>query len=368
MNHAFGRRPPFTLGVEEEHLLVDRDTRALVPDAVRVLAAVDLPEGAAGHEAFAAQVELRSPVSRDVEEAVATLAAGRAALLAAGAAPMAAPLHPSAEPGDAPLTDLPRYARVKDDMRGLIQRTPESALHVHVGMPDPDAAVRAFNGLRLHLPLLAGLAAASPFWFGRDSGLASARWAMVMAYPGRGVPRAFAGWDDYCETLDAAVGAAGAEDYTHLWWDVRLHPRLGTVEVREMDVQASLRDAAGLAALVHCLARLAVEDAAPPLPAEALRWSAFRAARDGLDAELLAPDGTLRPLRMLAARALDAARAVAGELGADGALDEVERLLREGGGAACQRGVHAAGGMDSLLEDLLERTAASAADALRHRS
>jgi len=188
-----------------------------------------------------------------------------------------------------------------------------------------------------------------------------------MAYPGRGVPRAFAAWEDYCETLDSAVRAAGAADYTHLWWDVRLHPRLGTVEVREMDVQASLRDAAGLAALVHCLARLAVEDAAPPLPAEALRWSAFRAARDGLDAELLAPDGTLRPLRVLAARALDAARAVAGELGADGALDEVERLLQEGGGAARQRGVHAEGGMDSLLGDLLERTAASAADPLRHR-
>jgi carboxylate-amine ligase len=367
MDHAFGQQPSFTLGVEEEHLLVDPDSRALVPDAVRVLAALDLPEGAAGHEAFAAQVELRSPVSRDVEEALAALAAGRAALLAAGTAPLAAPLHPAAEPGDALLTDLPRYARVKDDMRGLIQRTPESALHVHVGMPDADTAVRAFNGLRLHLPLLAGLASASPFWFGRDSGLASARWAMVMAYPGRGVPRAFAAWDDYCETVEAAVRAAGAEDYTHLWWDVRLHPRLGTVEVREMDVQASLRDTAGLAALVHCLARVAVEEAVAPLPAEALRWSAFRAARDGLDAELLAPDGSVRPLRELAERAVGAARAVAGELGADGALDEIERLLREGGGAARQRADYAAGGMDALLGDLLERTAASAADALPHR-
>jgi carboxylate-amine ligase len=361
MDHAFGRQPGFTLGIEEELLLVDPATRALVGEAARMLARLDLPDGAAGHEAFAAQVELRSPVSRDVGEAIAAVAIGRAALLGAGAVPMAAPLHPAAEPGDAQLTDLPRYARVNDDMRGLIQRTPESALHVHVGMPDPEAAVRALNGLRLHLPLLGGLAAASPFWFGRDSGLASARWAIVMAYPGRGVPRAFAGWDDYCETLAAAVRAAGAEDYTHLWWDVRLHPRLGTVELREMDVQASLPDAAALAGLVHCLARLAAERDAPPLPAEALQWSAFRAARDGLDAELIAGDGSVRPLRSLAAEALAAARTVAGEIGAEGALVYVEQLLREGGGAVRARTVFAAGGMDGLLRTLVERTAASAA-------
>jgi glutamate---cysteine ligase / carboxylate-amine ligase len=360
MDHSFGQRPPFTLGVEEELHLVDPITWRLVPDAARVLGALDLPERAAGHEAFAAQVELRSPISAGVDEAAGALARGRAALLAAGATPLAAGLHPDAAPGDATLTDLPRYARVKDDMRGLIQRTPEAALHVHVGMPEPNAAVRALNGLRVHLPLLGGLAASSPFWFGRDSGLASARWAVVMAYPGRGVPRAFAGWDDYCETLAAAVSASGADDYTHVWWDVRLHPRLGTVEVREMDVQTALGDAAGLSALAHCLARRAVEDDAPPVPAEALRWSAFRAARDGLDADLVAPDGAVRPLRELAAAALADARTVAGELGADGALEEVERLLRDGGGAARARAVFARGGMEALLRELVERTAAGA--------
>jgi carboxylate-amine ligase len=365
MDHTFGQRPSFTLGVEEEHLLVDPVTYRLVADAARVLAALDLPEGAAGHEAFAAQVELRSPVVRDVTEAVGALAAGREALLAAGATPLAVGLHPDAEPGDAALTDLPRYERVKDDMRGLIQRTPESALHVHVGVPDAEAAVRAFNGLRLHLPLLGGLAASTPFWFGRDSGLASARWGVVMAYPGRGVPRAFADWEDYCETLEAAVAAAGAADYTHLWWDVRLHPRLGTVEVREMDVATSLRDAAGLTALVHCLARRAVEEDAPQVPAEALRWSAFRAARDGLDAELVAGDGSVRPLRELAARALADAREVAGELGAESALDEVERVVREGGRAAWARGLYAAGGMEGLLRGLVQGTAAGAATPLR---
>jgi carboxylate-amine ligase len=355
MDHAFGHR--FTLGVEEEHLLVEPTTYRLVPDAAQVLAALDLPDGAAGHEAFAAQIELRSPVCRHVGEAFAALAAGRSAVIGAGTTLLAAGLHPDARMGDAELTDLPRYGRVKDDMRGLIQRTPESALHVHVGMPDAATAVRALNGLRLQLPLLGALAASSPFWFGRDSGLASARWGVVMAYPGRGVPRAFAGWEDYCETLAAAVAAAGAEDYTHLWWDVRLHPRLGTVEVREMDVQAPLADAAGLTALVHCLARLAAEDDAPPIPAEALRWSAFRAARDGLDAAIVDCDGSVRPVRDVAAAALAAAREVAGELDASDALEEVARLLREGGGAVGARRVHAERGMEGLLRALVARTA-----------
>jgi glutamate---cysteine ligase / carboxylate-amine ligase len=133
--------------------------------------------------------------------------------------------------------------------------------------------------------------------------------------------------------------------------------------VREMDVQTSLGDAAGLSALVHCLARRWVEDDAPPLPAEALRWSAFRAARDGLDAELLAPDGSVRPLRELAAAALRDARTVAGELGAEGALEEVERLLRDGGGAARARATFGAGGMHALLADLVARTAAGASAA-----
>jgi carboxylate-amine ligase len=96
------------------------------------------------------------------------------------------------------------------------------------------------------------------------------------------------------------------------------------------------------------------------VPAEALHWSAFRAARDGLDAELVAPDGSLQPLRSLAADALARAREVAGELGADGALDEVERLLRDAGGAARARAVFARGGMEGLLRDLVERTAAPA--------
>ena len=213
MEHAFGQGEPFRIGIEDELFLLD-EHGALAPVAAAVLARLDLPEGLAGHELFAAELELRSPPSRTAEEAVEALAHGRAAVAAAGAVPMVAGLHPGAEFGDAEHTDLPRYEGVGAEMRGLLRRTPECALHVHVGMPDPETAIRVANGLRTHLPLLAGLAANSPFWHGLDSGLHSARAALVRAYPGRGVPRAYRDFGDYEHALETTLRAAGMEDRT----------------------------------------------------------------------------------------------------------------------------------------------------------
>jgi carboxylate-amine ligase len=230
-------------------------------------------------------------------------------------------------------------------MRDVFGRTPEAALHVHVGMPDPETAIRVFNGLRRHLPLLIGLSANSPWWFGRDSGLASARWALVRSYPGRGVPPAFADWGDYVEHLERLAATGGPPDYTLVWWDIRPHPRLGTVEVRELDAQSSLDAVAAVAALVQALARREAEAPSGDLPsAEAIAWSCFRAARDGLDAEVL-HEGRLVPLRE-AAR--DAAATVS--------VEEVEGLLASGGGAARRRAAHARGGMEAMLAELVAET------------
>ncbi len=205
-----------------------------------------------------------------------------------------------------------------------------------------------FNALRVHLPLLAGLAANSPFWFGRDSGMASARAALVRAYPGRGAPPSFRDLGDYERTLEETLRAAGMEDRTQVWWDLRPHARLGTVEVREMDAQTDLRDAEALAALIHALARDAVERVPQADPsAEALSWSMFRAARDGMGAEILDERGDVRPLP-------DVARALLRRL--DVPLEGVERILRDGNGADRQRAVHARDGMPGLLRDLARRT------------
>ncbi|MEX2196867.1 MAG: YbdK family carboxylate-amine ligase [Thermoleophilaceae bacterium] len=358
MEHAFGRGPSFLLGIEEELLLVEPEGHALAPDAERLLPAIDAPGELVAHEAYAAEVELRSPPSRDAAEAAGAVAGLRGAARAAGATLLGCGIHPSGSHGDARLVDLERYRRCERDMRGLMRRTPECALHVHVGMPDPGTAIRAHNGLRRHLPLVAGLAASSPFWFGADSGLASARSALVRAYPGRGVPRAFHDFADYEETVAASLAAGGLEDATLLWWDVRPHPRHGTLEVRELDTQASLADASALAALVHGLALHEADGGDGPAPAtEAIAWSSFRAARDGVRAQILAGD-RIAPLAEVARTAVGVAAAHLGELGADaGALDGVERIVREGGDA-WQRDRHAREGMPGLLAALVERTAA----------
>ncbi len=361
MQHRFGTSDPLTLGIEEELLLVDPGDLQLAHVAEEILGAVELPESLAAHEAFASEIELRTPVCRDAGEAARALDAARAAARAAGATLMAAGLHPSARWGDVRLTEKERYREIDQTMRSLIRRTPECALHVHVGAPSPEAAIRILNGLRVHLPLLQGLSANSPYWFGADSGLASARFSIVRAYPRRGVPRFFHDWDEYAEIV-RATGAAGAfDDYTFIWWDARAHPKLGTVEVREMDVQSSLEDTAALAALVHALAAQALESGAagPHLPAEAIGESSFRASRDGLDATIL-HDGALRPLREVARTTVESVAGHARELGSDDALAGVERILREGGGATRQRAAAQRGGLDELLAQLMRDTEAPA--------
>ena len=351
MNHSFGTGEPFRIGLEEELLLVDSETLQLEHAADRVLTGVELPDERAGHEAFLAEIEVRSEPRGSAAEAARDVAAGRAAIRAAGGTPMAVGLHPDAGFGDVRLVDSDRYRRVEEEMRGLIKRTPECALHVHVAMPSPDVAVGALMGLREALPLIGALGAASPFWFGMDSGLASARSAVIRAYPGRGVPPPMRDWEDYLETLDGITLGGGPEDHTMVWWDARLQPRLGTVELRELDVQSGLEQTAGMAALVHAIARRAAEQPpTEPAPAQALHWSSFRAVRDGLDSELLFR-GRLRPAREAARELLDELR------GSDDALDGVERILRDDGAPARQRAVHAADGMPGLLRWLADETA-----------
>lgn len=355
---AFGSG--FTVGIEEELLLVDRDTHELAAVAESVLAAMDVDAASAGHDAYAAQLELRSSPSVAVDAATGELAELRRTAAASGATLIGSGLHPTAPLGSAELVEGSRYALVADEVRGLLRRTPESALHVHVGLPDERAAVRAFNALRRHVPLLVGLAANSPFWFGADSGLASSRFALARAYPGRGIPRALRDLGDLEGLADATLDAAGLADATFLWWDLRLHPRYGTIEVREMDSQATLEDVAALAALVRSLVVDAAEREAddPDPPSEALAWSAFRAARDGAAATVL--DGqAARPLVDVARDHVARLAPVARELGDDDALAGVAALA-EAGGAKRQREAFATGGMAGVLRRLVAETADSA--------
>jgi len=357
VEHRFGQRAGFPLGIEEELLLIDAETLRPANIASELVAAVDPPAGLVTNDVYEALIECSTPVVRSAPEGSKVLADLRGRLREQGATFIGGGLHPLARYGDVVHVETARYQAIRDAMRGLLSRTPTAALHVHVGMPDPETAIHACNRLRVHLPLFQALAASSPFWFGVDSGMASGRSALFRAFPRSRVPQAFQGWEHYEEVIRWCVATAEIPDYTYVWWDIRPSPNLGTIEVRAMDAQARLESVAGLAALVHALAVACadgVEEIAPPT--EGIAESSFRAARDGLDATIWWR-GALRPVRAVAADALEIARPYAAELDGEDALEEIERIVREGGGAARMRAAHAAGGLDEVLAQLASESA-----------
>jgi glutamate---cysteine ligase / carboxylate-amine ligase len=352
VDHAFGARPGFPIGVEEELLLVEAHSLGLAQRASQLL--MRLP-AQAYPDVYESLLETSSGVRGRAEGAVTDLLELRAAMRHAGATLMGAGVHPTARFGDVRHVPQPRYDVIHASLRGLLERTPTCALHVHVGMPDPQTAIDAANRMRSHLPLLQALAANSPYWHGRDSGFATARAQLFRGYPRAVVPRAFAGWDDYLESVEHWCAAADIADYTFLWWDLRPHPRLGTIEIRAMDAQSRPRSVLGIAALVHSLAVAAADGRGSIESAEAITESSFRAGRDGLDATLWWEE-RMRPAREVAAEALEVARAYAPDLGEDAALTEVDRILAEGNGAGRMRAAHERGGMRGVLERLVAET------------
>jgi carboxylate-amine ligase len=352
VDHAFGRAEPFALGIEEELLLVDPVTFELVHESSDLLRVVEAPVGQLAHDVYEAMVECITPIVAGAAEGAEVLSRQRDTLRAAGATLIGSGLHPTGAFGDVVHVPAERYQSIDETMRGLLRRTPTAALHVHVGMPDPETAIAVCNRMRAYLPLLQGLAANSPFWHGYDSGFASARAMTFRAFPRSIIPPAFADWAHYVEMIRWWEEVGDLPDYTFLWWDLRPSPKHGTIEVRAMDAQGRLASVAGLAALVHALARACADGADEPAPpSEVLMESSFRAGRDGIHATTWWR-GRLRPLRETGADTLALARSYAGELDGADALEEIERILRDGGGADRMRKAHAAGGMGEVLARL----------------
>ena len=260
-------------------------------------------------DVYEAMIECATSICHTAQDAVFELERRRGDLRAGGFTLAGAGLHPEALFADVLHVEHPRYACIHDAMRGLLERTPTSALHVHVGMPDAATAIAVYNRLRAHLPLLQALAAHSPYWHGRDAGFATARAQLFRGFPRAVIPRAFVDWDDYAAAVRTWTAAGDLPDYTYLWWDIRPHPRLGTIEVRAMDAQARLAAVAGLAALVRALASAAADGHGAIEPVEALTESSFRAGRDGLDATIWWRGG-LRPVPEVAADVLGAGAAL----------------------------------------------------------
>jgi carboxylate-amine ligase len=347
----------YTLGVEEELMLLEPDHWSLAQSSDAVLAG--LSDELAPHtspETHAAVVEIATGVHADVSGVVAELAGLRQRLAnevdAMGLTVAVAGTHPLTVWGETEVSGAARYRDLGDSLRVLARREPTMAPHVHVGVPEPDDAIRVLNGLRQRIPVLLALSANSPFWQGRDSGFASARTVIFQAFPRSGLPPLVASYPDYVAAIDALIASGAVPDPSFFWWDVRLQPALGTVEVRVMDAQTTVGEVAPLVALIQSLARLALEgETSPAMPnAAVLAENRFLAARDGMDARLIDPIAqSLVPLRETLEGLLAECRPHAVALGCAGALDRV-RWLAAATGADRQR-AHAAEAED--LEDVV---------------
>jgi carboxylate-amine ligase len=331
----------YTLGIEEEVMLLHPRDWSLAQRIETVLPRLS-PELAAHvtTETHRSAIELATGVHSSVADAADELRGLRRAL-ATQLEPLeldaaAAGIHPFAVWQDTVVSDGARYQFLHGSMRELARREPTFALHVHVGVPEPEAAIDLANRLRGHLPMFLALSANSPFWQGRDTGLASARTPLFGAFPRVGIPRAFRDYAEYTEAVDLLIACEAFPDPTFLWWDVRPQPRFGTVEVRIMDSQTTVEETAGLAALVQSVARLELMEGfvSPKLLAlpEVLHENRFLAARDGVRASLIDPDSTeRRPLTDSLDDLLTACRPHADALGCEAELAVVPALARENG-------------------------------------
>jgi glutamate---cysteine ligase / carboxylate-amine ligase len=352
----FGDGEPFSLGLEEELFVVDPDDgrlRNAGPDVLEALG--ELERGQVKNELHRSQIELITGVCATVDEAVAELGELRRAVLATGVGVIACGTHPTAVEGDSVTTDKPRYRRIMS-LLGDAGATPVCALHVHVGMPDAATAIRVFNGLRRHLPLLEALAANSPYRHGRNTGVSAAREITLRAWPRSRAPRAMDDFDDFVRYAERLTRVAEVADYTFHWWKLRPHPRLGTVEIRALDTQLSPQHTAALAAAVHALARH--EAGAEPVdgpPPEILDEASFRAAREGVEATLPDDGGELRPVAELVEELVARVRPAARELGCEAQLDGLAGLLADGGGAGVQRAACRDGDVAAVRESIVVR-------------
>jgi carboxylate-amine ligase len=353
----------YTLGVEEEVMLLEPAGWSLAQSSDAVLAG--LSDELSLHtfpETHAAVLELATGIHPDVDGAVAELTSLRRRLSSEldpmGLGVAAAGTHPVTVRDETEVSGAVRYRALNDSMRVLVRREPTMALHVHVGVPDPEDAVRLLNGLRRNIPVLLALSANSPFWRGRDCGFASARTVIFQAFPRTGPPRLFADYGEYVETVDMLIASGAIPDPSFLWWDVRLQPSLGTVEVRVMDAQSQVQDVAPIVALIQSLARLESDGArlSPSPSAEVLAENRFLAARDGMDARLIDPaTRCLIPVREMLDSLLAECRPHALALGCGDTLDRLEPLAAANGAARQRELVTPDGRVDDVVARLADR-------------
>jgi glutamate---cysteine ligase / carboxylate-amine ligase len=368
MEHRF-TGPSYTLGIEEELMIVDSETLELQNSIETMLEAMPQAEGQVKPELMESVCEIATSPCKNTREAGAQLRdLRRLTQRTAGENDLAigsAGTHPFAMWEDQRIVARPRYRDLVAALRFVARQELIFGVHVHVGVDDPDKAVHVANGMRVHVPLLLALSANSPFWRADPTGLLSTRTPIFRAFPRVGIPPRYDDFEDYSKRVGFMVESGAIEDYTYLWYDVRPHPNFGTVEIRVMDAQTRLEHTLALAALVQALVKELSEhfDSGKELatyPYEMLDENKWLAARHGLDGELVdLPSKDRVSTKELVRRVLDRVRGHAEELGSADDLAGIDDLLQRGNGASRQVVVYEAN--HDLREVMGEIVAATAA-------
>jgi carboxylate-amine ligase len=351
LDHSFGKSDPYTLGVEEEYMLLDGETFDLVQHVEAVLEAAygGEYERRVNPELMQSVLEIATPVCRTAAEVEDELRKLRAYVTGiAGERGMrvgSAGTHPFSLFERQRITARDRYRHLVDQLQYVARRELIFGLHIHVAVDDPERAIQIVNGLLVHLPAFLALSASSPFWRGEPTGLASSRQMVFAAFPRSGPPPRFKDYADYAEVVGQLEKTGCIADYTHIWWDIRLHPRFGTVEIRVCDAVTRVEDAVALAAFCQSLVKVYSERHAigaeiPSYHRILTTENKWLAARYGLEAPVmdLATGRRNRvPVAQLVRRTLRELEPHARELGCDAELEGISEILAKGNGSDRQR-------------------------------
>jgi carboxylate-amine ligase len=354
LDHKFGASEPYTLGVEEEYMLLDPESFDLVQHIEMVLDAIQGDELASrlNAELMQSVLEIATPVCRtagDVMRELQTLRGYvRDVARAQGLRVGSAGTHPFSLFERQRITAKDRYHALIDQLQYVARRELIFGMHIHVAVDDPDKAIQIVNGLLPHLAPLLALSASSPFWRGEPTGLSSSRQIVFSAFPRSGPPPRFRDYEDYASVVGQLERTGCIADYTHIWWDIRPHPKWGTIEVRVCDAVTRLEDAVAIAAYCQALVKQLSEryDAGEEIPSYhriLTSENKWLAARYGLDAPVmdLATGSRIRsPIAKLVRRTLRDLEPHARELGSERELEGVAALLGRGTSAERQLRVY----------------------------
>ncbi len=361
----------FTVGVEEEFLLVDAETRRLVPRSDRVLRSAEAAAGAGGvveHELQLAQVETGTEVCHSLEELRAGLVHLRRTVAQAatrsGCHIAAAGTHPMPSDGENRVTPKEAYLRLERDYQIVMREQMVCGCHVHVGLADPEVAIQVLNRSRPWLPVLAALAVNSPFWLGEDTGYAGYRAEIWRRWPTSGSPEPFASRAEFDTLVDDLERTGAIDDPARIYWDVRPSARFDTLEFRMADACLTVDETTMVAGLVQALVRTLhgqVLAGDPPVVTrpELLRAAMWRAARYGTEGDLIDLERTRSvPAADLVARLMTVVRPALEETGGWEDINGlVEQTMGRGTGAMRQRRAFArAGRLVDVVDLVVEET------------